>query len=87
MRLGNPRNNWNEEAKERIWTTYYGCQTISIKSGAIGHGAIFEQNLESNIIFIETFNGTKRIELHKGGNIKPKVLKKFYLYIRRIFMR
>jgi hypothetical protein len=87
MRLENPIKNWKEEVKEKIWTTYYGYQAISIKSGAIGHSAFFEQSLESNIIFLETFNGTKRIELHKGGNINPRVMKKFYLYRRKLFMK
>jgi hypothetical protein len=40
------------------------------------HGVFFEQGLKSNIIFFETFDGTKMIELHKGGNTKPKVLMK-----------
>jgi hypothetical protein len=35
----------------------------------------FEQHPKSNIIFFHTFNGAERIELHKGGNIKPKVMK------------
>jgi hypothetical protein len=44
--------------------------------GITGHGAFFKQHLKFNIIFFETFNGIERIELHKGGNTKPKVMKK-----------
>jgi hypothetical protein len=49
---------------------------ICIENGVIGHGVFFEQCLESNIVFFETSNGDKRIKLHKGGNIKPIVMKK-----------
>jgi hypothetical protein len=40
-----------------------------------GHGAFFKQRPESNIIFLDTSNGVERIEIHKGGNSKPKVMK------------
>jgi hypothetical protein len=40
---------------------------IFIKSGVTGHGAFFEQRLESNIVFFEISDGDKRIELHKGA--------------------
>ncbi len=49
---------------------------ISIEIGATGRGTFFEQCPKSNIVFLETFNGTKRIELHKGGNTKPRIMKK-----------
>jgi hypothetical protein len=49
---------------------------ISIKTGKTSHGAFFKQRLEFDIIFLDTFNGAKRIELHKSGNTKPKVMKK-----------
>jgi hypothetical protein len=29
----------------------------------------FEQHLEFDIIFLETFDGTKRIKFHKGGTL------------------
>jgi len=48
---------------------------ISIKTCEIGHGAFFKQHPKSNIIFLDTFYGTKKIELHKGGNTKPRVIK------------
>jgi hypothetical protein len=48
---------------------------ISTKTSKIGHCAFFEQHLKSDIIFLDTFDGTKRIELHKGGNIKRGVMK------------
>jgi hypothetical protein len=48
---------------------------IFIERGVTSHGAFFKQHLEFNIIFFETFDGAKRIELHKGGNTKPKILK------------
>ncbi len=46
------------------------------KTSKLGHGAFFEQCLKSNIVILDTSNGAKRIELHKGGNIKPKIMKK-----------
>jgi hypothetical protein len=49
---------------------------ISIESGAMSHVAIFKQRLEFDIVFFDIFYGAKRIELHKGGNMKPKVMKK-----------
>jgi hypothetical protein len=60
-----------------IWTTYYGCQLISIEIGIIGHGAFFKQRPTFNIIFLETSNGTKKIVFYKGKseNTKPKVMK------------
>jgi len=60
MKLETPRKNWKERAKENNWTTYYGCQVISTKSGMIGHGAFFKQCPKSNIVFLETSDGTKR---------------------------
>jgi hypothetical protein len=48
---------------------------ISTKSNEIGHRAFFKQHLKYDIIFLDTFDGTKRIELHKGGNIMPGVMK------------
>jgi hypothetical protein len=84
MRLKNPKKNCKEGAKENIWTTYYRFQAISIKLGVIGHGAFFKQCPKSNIVFLETFNGVERIELHKGGNIKPKVMNKFQVWEKNI---
>jgi hypothetical protein len=49
---------------------------ISIKSGELSHNAFFEQRRKFNIIFLDTSNGTKMIELHKGGNIKSIIMKK-----------
>jgi hypothetical protein len=37
----------------------------------------FEQHPEFNIIIFDTSNGTERIELHKGGNNKPRIMKEF----------
>jgi hypothetical protein len=74
--LENPRTKWKEGTKEKIWITYYKCQMISIEGSAIGHGAFFEQGSKSNIVFFETSDGIKRIEFHKGGNTKPRVMKK-----------
>jgi hypothetical protein len=37
---------------------------------------IVDQCLESNIVFLETSYGAKRIELHKSGNTKLRVMKK-----------
>jgi hypothetical protein len=54
-----------------------GCRAISTKTSGIDHGAFFEQHLESNIIVLDTFDGTERIELHKGVNTKPRVMKEF----------
>jgi hypothetical protein len=48
---------------------------ISTKTSEISHFAFFKQHLEFDIIFLDTFDGTKKIELHKVGNIKPKVMK------------
>jgi hypothetical protein len=50
MKLETPRKNWKERAKENNWTTYYGCQMISTKSGVIGHGAFFKQCPKSKIM-------------------------------------
>jgi len=49
---------------------------ISIEGSAIGHGAFFEPSLKFNIVFFETSNGIKRIEFHKGGNTKHRIMKK-----------
>jgi hypothetical protein len=70
--IGKSKITLKKGAKENIWTTYYGRQTISIKTSERGHGAFFKQHLESNIVFLDTFDGAERIELHKGGNTKPK---------------
>jgi hypothetical protein len=75
MRLENPKKHWKEGKKENIWTTYYGSQTIFIETGETNHDAFFEQCLEFDIVFIDTSDVAKNIELHKGGNIKPKVMK------------
>jgi hypothetical protein len=75
MRLENPKQHWKKGEKEIIWVIYYRCQAISTKTGRIGHGAFFGQHLEFNIVFLDTFNGTKKIELHKGGNTKLKIMK------------
>ncbi len=75
MRLENPKKNWKEGTKENIWTIYYKCRMTSIKTYEIGHGAFFEQCPKFDIIFFDTSNGVKKIELHKGGNNKPRVLK------------
>jgi len=58
-----------------IWTTYYGCQTIFTKNSETSHGVVFEQHPKSNIVLLGTSYGPKRIEFHKGGNNKPKVMK------------
>ncbi len=76
MRLENPRKNWKEGAKKNIWTTYYECRTISSEISETCHGVIFEQRPKFNTIFFKTSYGPKRIEFHKGGNTKPKVMKK-----------
>jgi hypothetical protein len=74
--LENPRKEWKEGSKEKFWTTYYKCQMIFTKRGVTSHGAFFKQCLEFNIVFVETSNGTKMIEFHKGGKIKSRVMKK-----------
>lgn len=56
-------------------TSYYERRSIFTKSGAIGHDAFLKQRKKSNIIFLENFNGAKRIVPHKGGNMKPRVIK------------
>jgi hypothetical protein len=76
MILENPRKNWNKKIKEKIRTTYYRCRAIFTKSGVTSHGECFEQHPESNIAFLETSYGAKMIEPHKGGNTKPKAMKK-----------
>jgi hypothetical protein len=48
---------------------------IFIKTDRTCHGAFFE-HLESNIVFLETSDGIERIELHKGGKIKPRAMRK-----------
>jgi hypothetical protein len=76
MKLENPKKHYKKRGKENIWITYYGCRVIFTKIARISHGAFFKQHPKSDIIFFNTFNGTKRIELHKGGgNTKPKVMK------------
>jgi hypothetical protein len=70
----NPKKNLKKK-KSKIWTIYYGCRSVSIKSGTTSHGTCFKQSSKSNIVFLETVNGTKRIVFHKGGNTKPKVMK------------
>ncbi len=77
MRLENPQQNWKKGAKDNIWITYQGCRTISTKTGGINHGAFFKQHPKSNIIVFDTSNGAERIELHKGGNTEPRVMKEF----------
>jgi hypothetical protein len=63
-----------------MWTSYYRCWAISTEANGIGHGAFFEQCSKPNIVFLDTFDGIERIELHKGGNIKPKVLKELWIW-------
>jgi hypothetical protein len=46
------------------------------KNGTTCHGAFLEQCPKSNIIFLETSNGAKRIELHKNANTKPSIMKR-----------
>jgi hypothetical protein len=75
MRLENLRKIWNKKTKEKIWTIYYEYRMIFTDNGMTSHGGFFER-LKSNFVFFETFDGDKRIELHKGGNIIPKVMKK-----------
>ncbi len=75
MILENQKQHWKKGTKENIWTIYYGCQTISTKTSRTCHGAFFRQRLEFEIIFLNTFDGVERIELHKGGNTKPRVMK------------
>jgi hypothetical protein len=48
---------------------------ISIETNGTCHGTFFEQHPKSHIIFLDTFDGAKRIELHKGGKMKPRVMK------------
>jgi hypothetical protein len=48
---------------------------ISTKIGKTSRGAFFEEHTKSNIIFLDTFDGVERIELHKGENIKLRVMK------------
>jgi len=75
MKWENPKKNWKD--KNKIKFDYLSqCQSIFIESGTTGHGAFFKQHLKFDIVFFESSDGTKRIELHKGGNIKPKVLMK-----------
>jgi hypothetical protein len=76
MSLENPRKISKERTKKKIWTTYFECQAISTKIGETCHGVFFKQCLEFNIIFLETFDVTKMIKLHKGGNTKSRVMKK-----------
>ncbi len=45
------------------------------KVAKISHGAFFKQHLKATIVFLYTYDGAKRIKLHKGGNIKPRVMK------------
>jgi hypothetical protein len=75
MRLENPKQHWKKGKKKNIWTTYYKCRTISIETGETSHGAFFEQHLKFDIVFFDTFNGAKRIKLHKGENTNPRVMK------------
>ncbi len=75
MKLNNPKQHQKKGTKENIWTTYYGCQAIFIETGGTCYGAFFEQLPKSDIVFIDTSHGVKRIEIHKGGNTKPKVMK------------
>jgi hypothetical protein len=49
---------------------------IFIECGMTSHGAFFKQPPKFDIIFFETFDGAKRVKLHKGGNTKPTVMKK-----------
>jgi hypothetical protein len=49
---------------------------ISIEIGRTSHGAFFEQRPEFDIVFLGSFDGIERIELHKGGNTKPRVMEK-----------
>jgi hypothetical protein len=48
---------------------------ISTKIGKTSHGAFFEHSPKSNIVFHDISDGAKRIELHKGGNTKLRVMK------------
>jgi hypothetical protein len=49
---------------------------IFIECGMTSHGAFFKQHLEFDIVFFKTFDGAKRVELHKGANTKPRKMKK-----------
>ncbi len=49
---------------------------IFIEIGRTGHGAFFEQRPEFDIVFLDSSNGIKMIELQKGGDTKPKVMEK-----------
>jgi hypothetical protein len=53
MSLENQKKNWKDGAKEKIWTTYYGCQMIFTKNGIASHGASFDQHLKSHIVFLK----------------------------------
>jgi hypothetical protein len=57
---------------------------ISIKITGIGHYAFCEQRLKFDIIFFDTFDGPKRIELHKGGNIKPRIMKELEIHEKNL---
>jgi hypothetical protein len=73
-------NGFEEKTKGKVWTTYYTCQSISIKTSITNlmyitsNGAFFKQHLEFDI-FIETFDGTKGLVLHKGENTQPRIMK------------
>jgi hypothetical protein len=75
MKLDNPKQHWMKGAKENIWTTCYECQTICTKNGRIGHGAIFEQHLEFDIVLLDTFDNIEMIKLHNNENTNPIVMK------------
>jgi hypothetical protein len=76
MNLENPRKKSKERTKKKICTTYFQCQAIFTKTGETCHGVFFKQCLEFDIVFLETFDVTNMIKLHKGGNTKPRVMKK-----------
>jgi hypothetical protein len=68
MSLENPRKNWKEGAKKNL---DYLLQMLNdfYKKWCDKPWCIFEQHSEFDIIFLETFDGAKRIKLHKGGTL------------------
>jgi hypothetical protein len=73
-------NKFNQPFKNNFETfiyiyIYYGFQPISTKIGVTFHGAFFK-HLVFDIIFHKTSNGAKKIFYNKGGNTKPKIMKR-----------
>jgi hypothetical protein len=47
------------------------------KIGVTLHGAFFKQCPKFDVVPRETFDTTKGIVFNKGGNIKPRIMKRF----------